>query len=127
MFIEEIWDRLVRTIKMKKGFCLEIIIKSPLGPTAIEKNMLEGLGNRGIKIFNSINWWSASSSFGILEMTIDDGYMLYAVWCPGKENQIIRITPKSDIDLKLILESIASSNVAPGVMRTFSHSRFPGG
>ena len=127
MFTKKIWDQLIYTIKKKNGSCLEVIIVSPLGPTAIEENILKGLGSRGINITNTINWWSASSSFGVLEMETEDRYKVYAVWCPGEENNVIKITPRSEIDLTSILESLASSNVAPGVMRTFSHSRFPGG
>jgi hypothetical protein len=127
MFTKENWELIIHTITKKEGSCLEIIIRSPMGPTAIRKNILEGLKSRGIEISNAINWWSGSSSFGVLEMQTDEGYKLYTVWCPGEENQIVRITPKNDIDLKIIIESMASSNVPPGVMRTFSHSRFPGG
>ena len=127
MFKKEIWDNLIRTIKGKNGSCLEVIIQSPLGPTAIMKNILSGLESRGIVISDSINWWSASSSFGIMEIECEDQYKIYAIWCPGDENNIIKITPKNKIDLSPILESMASSNVVPGVMRTFSHSRFPGG
>jgi hypothetical protein len=127
MFTNKSWDEIIDSIKKKNGSCLEVIIVSPFGPTAIKKNFLKGLGRRGINITSTINWWSASSSFGVLEMETEDGYKIYAVWCPGKENNVIKITPKSEIDLTSIIESLASSNVAPGVMRTFSHSRFPGG
>lgn len=127
MFTEESWDRIVTAVNKKEKTCLEVVIRTPFGPTAVEHNFKEGLKIRGINIFNTINWWSAGSSFGILEIETNNDYKLYTIWCQGKQNQILSITPKDDVNLYTIIDSFASSNVVPGVMRTFSHARFPGG
>lgn len=127
MFIEEEWERIISAIKGEEKSCLEVILRTIYGPTAIERNFEEGLKARGVNINSIINWWSAGSSFGALEIETKEGYKVYAVWSRGEKNQVLKITPKDDIDIKIIIESLASSNVAPGVMRTFSHARFPGG
>jgi len=127
MFTEEDWERIVQTSTMRDGTCLEVIVKTPFGPTAIERHFEDGLRKRGVNIKRTINWWSGGSSFGVLEIEIEDGSTIYAVWSQGEVNQVVRITPRDHVDLQIILDSMASSNVAPGVMRTFSHARFPGG
>jgi len=41
--------------------------------------------------------------------------------------EVFKVMPMKKMDIQYILDSMASSNVAPGIMRTFSHARFPGG
>jgi len=127
MFVEEEWEGIISAIKRREKSCLEVILRTTLGPTAIERNFNEGLKARGVNINSIINWWSAGSSFGVLEIEIDKSYKLYAIWSQGEKDQVLKITPKDEFDLGMILDSLASSNVAPGVMRTFSHARFPRG
>lgn len=127
MFIEDTWEHIISAIKKKEKACLEVILRTPRGPRIIQSNFENELKSRGIKIASVVNWWSASSSFGALEIEIEDGFKVYAIWNLGEKNEVLKITPKDEVDLDIIIDSLASSNVAPGVMRTFSHSRFPGG
>ena len=127
MFIEDTWEHIVSAIKKKEKACLEVILRTPRGPRIIQSNFEKELKNRGIEIASVANWWSGSSSFGALEIEIEDGFKLYAIWSLGEKDEVLKITPKDDVDLNIIIDSLASSNVAPGVMRTFSHARFPGG
>ena len=127
MFSNESWEEIISAVNKKDKTCLEVIMITPFGPTAIKRNLEKELKLRGVKINNTINWWSASSPFGVLEIEIEGNYKLYLVWSQGEKNQVLKVTPKDDIDIKIIIESLASSNVSPGVMRTFSHARFPGG
>ena len=127
MFIEEEWERIISAIRRREKSCLEVILRTIYGPTAIERNFEEGLKARGVNINSIINWWSAGSSFGVLEIEIEESYKLYAIWSQGEKNQVLKVTSNDDVDIKIIIESLSSSNVAPGVMRTFSHARFPGG
>jgi hypothetical protein len=127
VFVEEPWDQIADAVNESNKICLEVILLTPFGPAAIERDLVEGLKRRGVNINDAINWWSAASSFGILELETEDGLRLYIVWAYGEDNRILKITPKDEIDLNIILDSLASSNVAPGVMRAFSHARFPEG
>lgn len=127
MFAKDEWERLIHSINKKEKKYLEIILKTTYGPTDIERNFEQGLKNRGINIEKIINWWSACSPFGILEIEIGNGYVLFAIWNQGDKNQILSIISKEEINLSFLLDSLASSIVYPGVMRTFSHARFPGG
>lgn len=127
MFAEEDWERIIQKANRMEGTCLEIIMKTPYGPTAIERHFKEGLKRRGVDTKRAINWWSAGSLFGVLEIETEEGNKLYAVWSQGEDNEVVKVTPRDHMDMQIILDSMASSNVAPGVMRTFSHARFPGG
>ena len=127
MFSEEAWERIVCAINRRDKTCLEVTLRTPFGPTAVERNFKEGFKRQGIVVIDSLNWWSAGSPFGVLEIETKDYYKLYAIWSQGVQNQILSITPKDDMDIYTMIDSLASSNVFPGVMRTFSHARFPGG
>ena len=127
MFTEESWSQIVSAVNKKNKTCLEVVLRTPFGPTAVEKNFKEGLKTRGVIVQSTINWWSGGSSFGALEIETNNDYKIYAIWSQGLLNQILSIEPKDQVDLYTIIDSLASSNVAPGVMRTFSHARFPGG
>jgi hypothetical protein len=127
MFAEEDWEEIIGKISGMDGTCLEVIIRTPFGPTAIERNFKKGLRTRGIDTVKTINWWSGASSFGVLEIEVGEVGKIYAVWSKGEDNELVKVMPREKMDLQYILDSMASSNVAPGVMRTFSHARFPGG
>ena len=127
MFAEEDWEQIICKINGMDGSCLEVIMRTPYGPTAVERHFKKGLRNRGLYVAKTINWWSGASSFGVLEIELEKGGKIYAVWSRGSDNELLKVVPRKKMDMQYLLDSMASSNVAPGVMRTFSHARFPGG
>ena len=127
VFDEETWEQIARAVEKREKSGLEVVLRTTFGPTATQRNFEKGLKIRSININTAINWWSAGSPFGVLEIETIEDYKIIAVWYVGEKNQVLSIMPKDDLNISLLIDSLASSNLHPGVMRTFSHDRFPGG
>lgn len=99
----------------RKGNFL-ITFRNRHGPTRLKKLWMEMLAEIDQPV-SCLNWWSSSSTTGLLECTTEKGLNVYGQWVLDDNHGLLRVMEVEDEDLVNIRDGYDAQAVTDPAMR----------